>query len=335
MNKRRRPEPRGRNPGSRRARSSDDTERIVDIGARRGSPAQPDASEVHSTGTTSQTTPGSIDPNWLPIRWSEFGSGTPVVFVHGFPTSSVLWRRVIPLIDKARCLAVEMVGYGNSIPDGQDRDISPTAQADYLLRWLRHGVCLDRVVLVGHGLGAGVVQIAATDHPELCLGVVLVNSVGYDHWSSPTGTRLAAVSEAIGHLPRAALYGLLAPLFIRDHSQISTALSSLAVHVRPYRRHGGARALSRQLQLMRPPEIIPAPGRIHTSGIPARVVCGTAERSETVRCAERLAADLDTPINQIPAGRHFTPEDQPEAVAMIVNSLVAELDYGSGRDSPT
>lgn len=52
----------------------------------------------------------------MPLRWQEAGQGFPVVFVHGVPTGPALWRHVVPLVDGARCLAFEMVGYGQSIP---------------------------------------------------------------------------------------------------------------------------------------------------------------------------------------------------------------------------
>jgi pimeloyl-ACP methyl ester carboxylesterase len=72
----------------------------------------------------------------IPMRWIESGEGMPVVFVHGIPTSPVLWRHVIPRMINARCLAWEMVGYGESIPAGVGRDISVQRQADYLIAWL-------------------------------------------------------------------------------------------------------------------------------------------------------------------------------------------------------
>jgi pimeloyl-ACP methyl ester carboxylesterase len=59
-----------------------------------------------------------------------------------------------------RCLAFEMVGYGESIPAGRDRDISVARQADYLLAWLNH-LDIEQAVLAGHDLGGGVAQIAA------------------------------------------------------------------------------------------------------------------------------------------------------------------------------
>jgi pimeloyl-ACP methyl ester carboxylesterase len=44
--------------------------------------------------------------------------------IHGIPTGPDLWRHVTPLLDDVRILALEMVGYGRSIPAGEGRDIS-------------------------------------------------------------------------------------------------------------------------------------------------------------------------------------------------------------------
>ena len=70
------------------------------------------------------------------MRWLEHGQGQSVVFVHGIPTSPELWRRVMPRLRGACALAWEMVGYGESIPEGRGRDISVVRQADYLAAWL-------------------------------------------------------------------------------------------------------------------------------------------------------------------------------------------------------
>jgi hypothetical protein len=45
-----------------------------------------------------------------------------------------LWRHVLPQVRGGRLLAFEMVGYGESIPAGRDRDISVARQADYSVR---------------------------------------------------------------------------------------------------------------------------------------------------------------------------------------------------------
>lgn len=74
----------------------------------------------------------TVEAEGIRMRWEEEGEGYPVVFIHGIPTSPRLWRHVISRIQGARSMAWEMVGYGASIEEGQNRDISVARQADYL-----------------------------------------------------------------------------------------------------------------------------------------------------------------------------------------------------------
>ncbi|MGH2380987.1 MAG: alpha/beta fold hydrolase [Candidatus Limnocylindria bacterium] len=60
-------------------------------------------------------------------------------------------------------------------PEGRGRDISVGRQADHLLAWLEE-LGVDRVTLVGHDLGGGVAQIAATRAPDWFAGMVLTRS---------------------------------------------------------------------------------------------------------------------------------------------------------------
>ena len=49
------------------------------------------------------------------MSYVDTGTGDPIVFLHGNPTSSYLWRNIIPyLSDQARCLAPDLVGMGQS-----------------------------------------------------------------------------------------------------------------------------------------------------------------------------------------------------------------------------
>lgn len=54
------------------------------------------------------------------MAYVDVGEGDPVVFLHGNPTSSYLWRNVIPYLEgRARCLAPDLIGMGDSekLPD--------------------------------------------------------------------------------------------------------------------------------------------------------------------------------------------------------------------------
>lgn len=105
-----------------------------------------------------------------------------------------------------------MVGYGDSIPQGRERDISVSRQADYLLAWL-DAMGESRAVFAGHDLGGGVAQIAAVRQPERCAGILLTNAISYDSWPIPSVKMLRAMGGMVRHLParvvKAAIVGML------------------------------------------------------------------------------------------------------------------------------
>jgi haloalkane dehalogenase len=78
------------------------------------------------------------------------GVGDPIVFLHGNPTPSYLWRNVFPhLLPLGRCLALDYVGMGNSgaAPDGRYRFVD---HQRYLDAWFE-ALGLDRdVILIIH-----------------------------------------------------------------------------------------------------------------------------------------------------------------------------------------
>jgi haloalkane dehalogenase len=88
------------------------------------------------------------------ISYADVGTGDPIVFLHGNPTSSYLWRNVIPhLSDKARCLAPDLIGMGASGPSGSGT-YRFEDHARYLDAWF-DGLDLKRnVTLVVHDWGS-------------------------------------------------------------------------------------------------------------------------------------------------------------------------------------
>ena len=105
------------------------------------------------------------------------GEGDPVVFLHGNPTSSYLWRNVIPhLAGLARCLAPDLIGMGDSgkTPDGSYRFVD---HAKYLEAWFDALGLTERVVLVGHDWGSALGFNWACDHPERVKGIAYMEGV--------------------------------------------------------------------------------------------------------------------------------------------------------------
>jgi pimeloyl-ACP methyl ester carboxylesterase len=262
--------------------------------------------------------------NEIPMRWEEQGQGMPIVFIHGIPTSPALWRHVVPLVTGARCLAFEMVGYGESISEGRERDISIAAQADYLASWLRE-LNVGRAVLVGHDLGGGVAQLVAVRHPDLCQGLLLTNAISYDSWPIPSVKMMRALSPVTRHLPDAAGKQVLRTLLMRGHDDQSKVDEALEIHWRPYAEHEGAEALVRQMQALDVNDTLAVANELPNVNVPTRIVWGAADQFQKLEYGERLAKDLDAPLRRIEGAKHFTPEDHPDVLVEELNKLTSVL----------
>jgi haloalkane dehalogenase len=95
--------------------------------------------------------------NGRSMAYVEAGAGRAVVFLHGNPTSSYLWRNIIPHVESvARCIAPDLIGMGESdkLPSHDDEAYRYTVHAEYL-DGLLNGLDLgDGVIIVGQDWGS-------------------------------------------------------------------------------------------------------------------------------------------------------------------------------------
>ncbi len=121
----------------------------------------------------------------------ELGDGSPIVFLHGNPMSSRVWRDVLPhLAERARCLAPDLIGMGGS---GKPEIAYRFADhARYLDAWLEV-LALGGVVLVGYDWGGSLAMDWAARHPERIRGLVVFETflrpMEWNEWS-PRGAEL-------------------------------------------------------------------------------------------------------------------------------------------------
>lgn len=123
------------------------------------------------------------------MAYVEVGSGDPIVLLHGNPTSSYLWRNVIPhLAPHGRCIAPDLIGMGDSDklatsgPDGY-RFVEHRRYLDALLEAL--GVS-ERVTFVVHDWGSALGFDWANRHRAAVAGIAymeaIVRPVSWDEW---------------------------------------------------------------------------------------------------------------------------------------------------------
>ena len=109
------------------------------------------------------------------MYYEDAGSGTPIVFVHGNPTSSYLWRHVLPLIEQpGRCLAPDLIGMGQSSKPAIGYRFDDHAR--YLDGWF-DALALEDVVLVGHDWGGALAFDYAARNPDRVRGIAFMETI--------------------------------------------------------------------------------------------------------------------------------------------------------------
>ena len=124
------------------------------------------------------------------LAYIEEGHGDPIVLLHGNPTSSYLWRNVIPeLTASGRVIAPDLIGQGDSeklsVSEGPGRYTFEVAY-EYLAGLLSELDAEKNVVLVGHDWGSALGFHWARNHPDLVRGIAymeaLVSPVEWSEW---------------------------------------------------------------------------------------------------------------------------------------------------------
>jgi haloalkane dehalogenase len=263
------------------------------------------------------------------IHYLEAGEGTTFVFLHGNPSSSHLWRNVLPDVP-GRVLAPDLIGMGRS--GKPDIAYSFADHARYLDAWF-DALGLDRVVLVGHDWGGALAFDWAARHPDRVRGVAFmetfVRPLALDEVSPQARARMEKLRSPAGEE-----MALDQDLFVRQAftGGVLTPVSDLEPYLAPFPTRESRRpilAWARQLPIGgEPPELI---ARIEEYGgwlarsadVPKLLLTFTG--SPTLAMTEpvvRWCADNIAALDIVPCGEsgHHAPEDRPKEIATeIVN----------------
>jgi haloalkane dehalogenase len=131
----------------------------------------------------------SMEIRGLTMAYEDVGEGDPIVFLHGNPTSSYLWRNIIPhLSDSYRCIAPDLIGMGDSdrLPDSGSGSYTFVEHREYLDELLDSLDLGDRVTLVIHDWGSGLGFDWANRNRDRVAGIAymeaIVQPVAWAEW---------------------------------------------------------------------------------------------------------------------------------------------------------
>jgi pimeloyl-ACP methyl ester carboxylesterase len=248
------------------------------------------------------------------LAYVEIGEGPPVVLLHGFPTSSFLWRDLIPVLSVGmRVVAPDLLGYGASDHPG-GTDLSLVAQAGYV-RELAASLGIERFAAVGHGLGGGVAQRLALDGGVDAL--VLIDSYAFDEWPSPGAREVRTIPQVTPEAVEALMRGWLPDAVAKR----AFTADEIDAYVRPWRTD--PEALIRAIAALNGHGLEDAERLLASLPGPTFVVWGEDDPFLPASLAERLGDALPgSMVALLPGCGHLVMEDAPDTVVGLVSQFL-------------
>ena len=251
--------------------------------------------------------------------------GHAVLLIHGFATSSFLWRAVGPALSLAghTAFAADLLGYGES-DRPLEADYSIAAQAHYLDRALA-GLRVPRATVVGLGVGGGVALRMAVRHAGRVEGLALVNSVAFDECpgrdvrSVQLGTARFAIRVSHGVLGAAPLLRRVLEGSVANPAAMPARL--VARYLAPYVGLEGVTHLLELARALRAEDVEELD--LSALRVPALIVWGEEEQWLDSGLPERLQGAIrDSTLVRIPGVGRLVPEEAPAALAQLLVELL-------------
>ena len=273
-----------------------------------------------------------VEVEGLRLHYVERGSGDPVLLLHGWPTSSYLWRGIVgPLGERNRAIAIDLPGFGRS-DKPLDRSYSFRFFERVLDGFLAE-VGVDRVGLAVHDIGGPIGVYWAARRPERLTRLALLNTLVYSRlsWAAVAfvaavkvpGVRAALTSQPA--LRWAMRYG------VHDRSRLSD--ETIRAYQAPFRDRSARRALQKAAGGLHPDGLREIERWLPNAGVPFRLVYGARDRilpdvDRTMRRIEGEAANVE--VTRFEDCGHFLQEERPKEIAAIL----AEFFGGDHRPEP-
>jgi 2-hydroxymuconate-semialdehyde hydrolase len=258
------------------------------------------------------------------IAYVDEGSGPAVVLLHGFPSSSHLWRDLVPVLaPRFRAIAPDLIGYGESSKPEDPSALTITAQAT-ALRTLLSSLDVEEAVVIGHDIGGGVAQLLAFEGGVRTL--VLIDSISLDSWPIEAVKMIAGANDGDVTEEFAAEVARLAfdiGMAHREH----LAEDDLEEYLRPWRQD--PMALIRAARAIDGEGLTGTEDRLRALDNRVLVVWGEDDPYQGAEWAERLGELIPgSTVALLPGCGHFVTEDAPESVIPLVSGYLQTHELG-------
>ncbi|SFQ19366.1 Pimeloyl-ACP methyl ester carboxylesterase [Amycolatopsis arida] len=266
----------------------------------------------------------TVDSPQGTVHWDVFGSGPPIVLLHGTPNWSYIWRKVVPsLASEHQVYVFDWPGFGRSDRfAGQNIswDEQPRRLPELFAHW-----GLDAPMVVAFDFAA-VFALRAHLLEGLDVGAFVLADAAVIPPFVTDFSRLAR--ENIGTmraLPVHVAEGMIAAHLARTTHR-PMAKETAAAYLAPWRGEEGVAAYWRVVARYDEDLAAPLVSRLDRLAVPTRLLWGEHDAWFPADKARELAAALpDAELRFIPGAGHFSPEDDPAAFAEEVRRFHREL----------
>jgi pimeloyl-ACP methyl ester carboxylesterase len=262
------------------------------------------------------------------LRYLESGTGTPVVFLHGYLMGARLWDPVVHRLGgEFRCLVPELPFGAHPVPLNPAADLTAAGLGRIVADFLQ-ALSLTDVILVGNDSGAAIAQVVAARHPERLGGLALATGDAFDNFPPKPFRPLIAAART------GTLTPLLAMLKFRPARSLPTAYGWLThghlphdlidEWVAAYFAHRGVRRDLRKLTAALGDDDFMNQIATELAAFtkPALLAWAADDKFFPAEHARRLAAILpDARLEVIPDSRTWVMRDQPARTAQLIAGL--------------
>jgi haloalkane dehalogenase len=264
-----------------------------------------------------------------------------VLFLHGNPTSSYIWRNIIPMVaPAAHCIAPDLIGFGQSgKPDIEYRFFDHVRYLDSFLD--KTGVLSAYVV--AHDWGSALAFHLAARRPEFVRGLAFMEFI------RPMPTWEDFHADAVETFKKFRTPGVGEKMILDDNAFVEGVLPGNIVRKLTEEEMAVYRAPFPTPESRRPtwrlPNDLPIAGEpadvysviegahwaLAQSSYPKLLFAGDPGALVTPAFAERFASDLrDCKVVHLGPGHHYLQEDHPKAIGSAVHKWLTELEVAVG-----
>jgi haloalkane dehalogenase len=265
-----------------------------------------------------------IEVEGLRLHYLERGRGEPILLLHGWPTSSYLYRNMLDTLGGAnRAIALDLPGFGRS-----DKPLDASYSFRFherILSGFLEALGIERTGLVVHDLGGPVGLYWASHNPERLSRLALLNTLVY---ARPSVAVVAFVAAARTPGLRSWLTsrrGLRFAMRLGVHDKQRLTDEAIAAYQEPFRTDQARRALLKTATGLHPGGFREIERWLPQAEMPVRIVYGKRDRilPDVARTMRKISRDLpsEPEVTVLDDCGHFLQEERPHDIAAILGKF--------------